>query len=118
MEFLYPAPLCSLESLCGIRDIRTGQEHFLATQESVRWEITTKEDLQCSASLSTLFSSPLARQRLPSRRFILEPVPACKGKGKSHDIREHPRRDRNRRRHDLPHHRLDTPRAFLSKGNP
>jgi hypothetical protein len=118
MEFLYPAPLSSLESLCGIRDIPRGQEHFLATQESVRWEITTKDDPQCSVSLSTLSSSPLAWQRLPSRRFILKPVPACKGKGKSHDIREHPRCDRNRRRHDLPRHRLDTPRAFLSKDNP
>jgi hypothetical protein len=30
MEFLYPAPLSTLESIRGIRDIRIGLEHFQA----------------------------------------------------------------------------------------
>jgi K+-transporting ATPase KdpF subunit len=39
MEFLYPAPLSSLESLCGIRDILESFEHFQAKQGPVRREI-------------------------------------------------------------------------------
>jgi hypothetical protein len=39
MEFLYPAPLSSLESLCGIRDILKSFEHFQAKQAPVRREI-------------------------------------------------------------------------------
>jgi hypothetical protein len=39
MKFLYPAPLSSLEFICGIRDILKGFEHFQAKQAPVRREI-------------------------------------------------------------------------------
>jgi hypothetical protein len=47
MEFLYPAPLSSLEFIRAVRDIRTriaSLEHFQATPVSVRWEIATGQN--------------------------------------------------------------------------
>jgi hypothetical protein len=55
LEFLFPAPLSSLESLCGIRDIRTGQEHFQAKQGPVRWEMRRKGCSMMSFALDFAF---------------------------------------------------------------
>jgi hypothetical protein len=55
MKFLYPAPLSSLEFICGIRDILKGFEHFQAKQAPVRREIALEGSSMMSFALDFVF---------------------------------------------------------------
>jgi hypothetical protein len=55
MEFLYPTPLSSLESIRGLRDIRIGLEHFLATQVNpVKNEVNTEIEIMRISSTGAI----------------------------------------------------------------
>jgi K+-transporting ATPase KdpF subunit len=73
MEFLYPAPLSSLEFICGIRDIRTGRKHFLATRNrfagKLRQKRTSNAQLRSRLCLRRHWRGGLCRHGALSERL-------------------------------------------------